>query len=83
LPQYRFFGMFPLPNWFVVFNKQARDLLDTPDKWHAELDKATAAWDARFDGRFPYPGLVFSDYVTHNSEHCDDRWYPVPGNTRR
>jgi hypothetical protein len=76
-PQYRFFGMFPVPDWFIIFHRQARDVLDSPDKWHIEIDKCADAWDAAFPGRHPFTGLIFSHYITQNSEHCDERWYPV------
>jgi hypothetical protein len=75
LPEHRFFGFFALPDWFVVLNKQARQKLDDPGEWHRQLDKATRIWAALLPGRAPYSGHIFSDLVTRNGEHCDERWY--------
>jgi len=74
-PQHRFFGFFALPDWFVVLNKQTRRKLDDPGEWHRQLDKAVRIWVALLPSQSPHPAHVFSDLVTSNWEHCDDRWY--------
>ena len=77
-PQHRFFGFFALPNWFIVLSKQTRQKLDDdPLEWHRQIDQASKIWAAMLPGRTPHSGHVFSDLVTSNWEHCDERWYPI------
>jgi hypothetical protein len=79
-PQHRFFGVFACPNWFLIFNKQARSRLVNDVRWHAELDKSLAVWNAMFPAWNVYTGTELRHYVTHNASHCDERWYPIHQN---
>lgn len=72
-PQYRFFGFFVTKNWFVVLNKQSRDLLDQPHSWHAQIDRSQALWSELFPGQHPFVRDTLPEYVS-NAEKCDDRW---------
>jgi hypothetical protein len=76
-PQHRFFGVFAVPDWFLVLRKQLRSNLakggDTA--WHAELDKTLLVWRKLFPGLNVYTGTQLAHYITRNAEHCDERWY--------
>jgi hypothetical protein len=76
-PQFRYFGMFVTLDWFLVCNKQSRDVLDEhPNRWHAEIDKALRIWVALFPdpNERPHTGTQLRDYIRYNARHCDGRW---------
>src|SRR5262245_19609747 len=35
-PQFRFFGFFAVPDWFILLCRQERNALNTDAAWHAE-----------------------------------------------
>ena len=77
-PQHRFFGVFALPDWFLIYCKQTRaKLAKHENRWHEELDKVLKTHSDLFPGFKVYTGTEFSHYVTRNWEHNDDRWYPI------
>jgi len=74
-PQYRFFGLFAITDWFVILNKQSRDVLDESDaRWHVEIDKSLQIWSRLFTDRHPWVADNLTEYVSSNAEKCDDRW---------
>ncbi len=73
-PQFRFFGLFAIADWFVALNRQNRDLLQTDSDWHAEIDKVLRSWAALFPGRDPWVRDHLREYIRSNAEKCDDRW---------
>jgi hypothetical protein len=77
-PQHRFFGVFALPDWLLVFNKQSRSkLAEHQNRWRAEYETCLRIWTALFPGQNVYTGTKLNHYVTRNASHRDDRWYPV------
>ena len=73
-PRHRFFGVFAMENWFLIFSMHRRDYLDRDERWHAEIDRSLRTWSALFPGMVHWSGTRFSHYVTFKSEHRDDRW---------
>jgi len=74
-PQYRFFGVFVTQNWFLGCTKQSRDWLDQHEnRWHAEIDRTLRIWNHLFDNALPHGGSQLHEYISHNAEHCDERW---------
>lgn len=74
-PQYRFFGAFSEPNWFVILCKQERDYLgDNQARWNSQIEKAKRTWDAMFPGLPRFRGTLLEHYITFNAEHKDGRW---------
>jgi hypothetical protein len=74
-PQYRFFGLFAVMDWFVILNKQSRDVLAQIDsRWHAEMDKSLKLWGELFPGRSPWIPERLHEFISSNAEKCDDRW---------
>jgi hypothetical protein len=74
-PQYRYFGVFVMRDWFLVCTKQSRDRLSEHDnRWHAEIDKTLKIWTHLFNPSHPHGGNQLCDYISENARHCDDRW---------
>jgi len=77
-PEHRFFGMFAVPDWFLMFDKRPHAYLDQhPTRWLQEIDKCVRIWGALFPGIPAFTCRDFGGYVTHNASHCDGRWYPI------
>jgi hypothetical protein len=74
-PQNRFFGVFAVQDWFLVFRKQLRSNLKSDAQWHTELDKCIKIWRQLLPAANVYTGTELKHYVTTNASHCDARWY--------
>lgn len=73
-PQYRFFGLFAISDWFVAFLKESReDLHHHPEKWRAAIDGCLTNWTELFPGREPWIRDTLPEFVS-NAEKLDDRW---------
>jgi hypothetical protein len=74
-PQYRFFGVFVTQNWFLGCTKQSRDWLDEHEnRWHTEIDRTLRIWCHFFCRELPHAGAQLYEYISHDAEHCDERW---------
>ncbi len=72
-PQYRYFGLFVTRDWFVVLNKDSRDLLEQSDGWHAQIDRSLDLWHELFPGQLPFVPDSLHEFM-RNAEKCDDSW---------
>lgn len=72
-PQHRFFGMFATQDWFVVLNKESRDVLEKSDSWHTQIDRSLRLWGQFFPGLYPHVPNQLHQFMS-NAEKCDDRW---------
>lgn len=72
-PQFRFFGFFAVPDWFIALCRQDRNLLNTDAAWHAEIDQSLALWGTLFPGRTPWIRDTLPEFLS-NAEKYDDRW---------
>jgi hypothetical protein len=74
-PQIRYFGLFATTDFFLVLTKQNRDVLEeSPDRGHAEIDKARTIWNELFPGRVPVLSNNLHEYISRNVEKRDARW---------
>jgi hypothetical protein len=73
-PRQRFLGAFFREDWFVVMTRKPREFFKYDGHWQSQIDLVRSVWDDLFPYRPRHRGNAFSDYVTSNAEHCDDRW---------
>lgn len=69
-PQYRFFGLFAKPDWFIIFTKQKRDGFGKGNDaaWHREIDAVLEKWAGYFPDDFPLQRDRVNEYITSNVE---------------